>query len=1377
MNLSQKLVLQTNSQFAQSEKFNSDDKENLKKIIFSPYRDTYILEEPFVFCDTPLIKELYCEPLFIKALFNKIVEYSILPLTNNILYEISLNVPLEKFYNQEIVLDKLLNDDQIFGCFCSTSQFFTFFKSPLQEKLINKFLKKRGICLSSLTKLPISTVEKILANEENKKKIGQELIKNSSGLNDDEELAILCWSIYKDELNQRSLTDKINFFTNLPTESLKKEAFAYFKLSSYLQELTFSGINLEKYLSQDELLEKALHQIPFHNYKEIFSSLDWQNQFTFLKHLSGREQSEFIRGSSSTFKIETLEEIFKRVPSILNEKSLELLYNKNKDSKYLLELKNRYLTLEYTSFLPDIIYNNDFVNLLSEEEKQIIIDKYNANGLLLPTHKENYNDYFFKAFTKKSIAYLKENPDKIINISMENLLSNYTEKERLEIVKHFDISTIINQIISADSYIDFYQKILAHNPNFLKERSISSRYSLFDTTNLQNINIILPYLSDEQITLLYQPSILKNNKQILAKYKKDVLNHKYMIDEDCLIFFTEEEQKQIFDQLTVHEIFNLANSNIDNSIPNFIKIVEEKLNNIIDELNNDKYSYILYSGKLLKYLDSTHQRLLVEGLTNLWELSNCLINISNNENLQNVVLDRIIKVYENNITIDSVLSYNKTRLKFANYDTKTLNYILNNLSFGALFHTLGYFKNEIIIKEIMSRLRKNGEIIFDEKIFDNFEIFIYLLNNNDRDYLTKFINKRFSSYNIYETKYKQNFPKLSLLEKINFINLANHNLIGENNALFDQLLDKNPFLLNTARQIIFHPALKEMDYRFLEKISKYPDMEQKLTKLAEMNALNFLTIVSKNFKKNNYSPASFDMGMSILIDFLSSYKDFQHFNFSVINNDNVSDIINYIFYESYQNQNKSVQKGETYYKSINEMYSFKITNFTEERINKCDELFTKTKDLEELKNIYLNKYLSMSLTEAKTFLKSYAQNYYKVAKYAQNDAPTKYIEILSSIININDVVTIKELYETTNFSYDMNDRFTIENTIKNAYHNSIIEEYKAKHNGTKVTKKIKKADGEEVSLNMTEYFDNFGIIVHSTCAYNKIELLDNDYFTSWNKSPFVKNHGICCSYITNSNYSTAAVTDTGVMFGFTDLKKESLSVYSPYDLATFNSGYNIKTTYEPYYTTLEDVPSYTRHTHNEFNLERKDLSSDAKHFCLQPNAIVIMEDMPDSIKANSIKAYEDFKKHGIELELIYIDRLKIAKNEANKIANLLTSFEENYDLPILKEIINLYESNICSSDFLDNINKDELFVTSRINEMLYKTLEYIKSQENKETQVTLLNDFINILLGEQFKFDLINDLNTSRAHKFNLYTPELKEEIAKIKEQIMLNNSYTKKGS
>ena len=89
--------------------------EDLVDILYSGTKrpDTIV----FVFQKTPLIKELYCEPLFIKALFNKIVEYSILPLTNNILYEISLNVPLEKFYNQEIVLDKLLNDDQIFGCF------------------------------------------------------------------------------------------------------------------------------------------------------------------------------------------------------------------------------------------------------------------------------------------------------------------------------------------------------------------------------------------------------------------------------------------------------------------------------------------------------------------------------------------------------------------------------------------------------------------------------------------------------------------------------------------------------------------------------------------------------------------------------------------------------------------------------------------------------------------------------------------------------------------------------------------------------------------------------------------------------------------------------------------------------------------------------------------------------------------------------------------------------------------------------------------------------------------------------------------------------------------------------------------------------------
>jgi len=39
----------------------------------------------------------------------------------------------------------------------------------------------------------------------------------------------------------------------------------------------------------------------------------------------------------------------------------------------------------------------------------------------------------------------------------------------------------------------------------------------------------------------------------------------------------------------------------------------------------------------------------------------------------------------------------------------------------------------------------------------------------------------------------------------------------------------------------------------------------------------------------------------------------------------------------------------------------------------------------------------------------------------------------------------------------------------------------------------------------------------------------------------------------------------------------------------------------------DEVSNYTRHTHNEFDLERR-ISNDT-HFCVQPDCIIIFEDI------------------------------------------------------------------------------------------------------------------------------------------------------------------------
>jgi hypothetical protein len=402
--------------------------------------------------------------------------------------------------------------------------------------------------------------------------------------------------------------------------------------------------------------------------------------------------------------------------------------------------------------------------------------------------------------------------------------------------------------------------------------------------------------------------------------------------------------------------------------------------------------------------------------------------------------------------------------------------------------------------------------------------------------------------------------------------------------------------------------------------------------------------------------------------------------------------------------------------------------------------------------------------------KSYIRNYDSVKEYASSDLPLKFIEIVTNILNIDDLATLREIYHNTNEYYKASDIMTILSIMKDAYNKEISQSIQGKQEGTNVTKVFKDADGNDVSLEMTELLDDFGILVHSTCAYGEMPLIDGNYFKSWNYNPNTENHGICCSYITNSSYGTANVTGSGVMFGFTRLNENSVAIYSPYDLVTINNGFTIDSRRNPYYTKLDDISSTTRHTHNEFDLERRNDSIENRYPCIQPDCIIIFEDMPDEIKANSIKAYNDFKEQGIELKLIYMDRKKIATNEASKVRNMINMFKKNHDLSLLKEIINKYESNICGMDFMQGVDKDSLFMTNEISNILHNEPNYIMSINDLEERNNKIVEFIDILEQEQYKFDLVEEQIGNRGHRFLLYDDILKEQIENLRQ--LLNQTY-----
>ena len=151
------------------------------------------------------------------------------------------------------------------------------------------------------------------------------------------------------------------------------------------------------------------------------------------------------------------------------------------------------------------------------------------------------------------------------------------------------------------------------------------------------------------------------------------------------------------------------------------------------------------------------------------------------------------------------------------------------------------------------------------------------------------------------------------------------------------------------------------------------------------------------------------------------------------------------------------------------------------------------------------------------------------------------------------------------------------------------------------------------------------------------------------------------------------------------------------------------------------------------------------------------------------------------MKIIYINRVKNAENEATKLNMLIDEYEKNYNLEILAEIINIYESNICGCDYLgmkyekslNLFNQHELFETRKVQQLLFDTIEYIKNIGDIDIKSNLFNQFFNILNNEQFKFDLLDDFNKKRKHTFDLLNEKLKIELENLRVSICSESDLT----
>lgn len=1382
MNLSKSILGITLTEVMNDEVVTQETKDRLKELVDSNNTqeiERLILRNLIFFAKYSVVKEIYNNPIFMDACLS-FMKTSNFKDTEQLLSRLEESIDIKAFLNQKLFINEFLKNDNLLSILGRINGFFDNFSGSFRKGLINKFLLKEKIDIVTLQRLPHDVIDSLLIDDIYKELIWHAFLERLlSGILviDDSYIEEKIWKTYHERITLLSLNNKVDYFKNIKNEELKIRVFESLNFTEDIDNLTkFQLKFFIPYLDQDILYNKCI-------------SKDIDTITTFIQYLDKDHQMKAvyeldklgvrINNYYGTLNTEVRLYIFDNYRHLIDSYNIYRLYQETQNISCLEELKTRFLKSD--DIMVNVLYEDDFVKLLTEEEKEALSLKIPVDGYIRSSYDViKMNHYFYNIAKTKNIDYLRQHPDVRAYIGQDDLMDYYNISEQLEIIKHKDLSWL-RDILENDKKFNFFVNILHHDPKFLMDKDLSNlKIGYVNNKLLDRIGEILPYFKEDQLYLFFNDRIINSHSKILELFKGTVnQNPNLIFSLNLLDHFNQEEQNALLRNMSIDHLNDIMHAGYLKQHTYILDILYERFNEYVNYINAPKlYGYIDISDIYL-LLDDSKKEELISKITNVDTLEHLLLYLQKQQSYEDCeqVLSRIIYNYEGNSDIKLKLSY---------YDNVNLQYFITNSSLLSLMYTSNYYANKDIINMIISYIQSDNKVLVNEELLPYVNMFIVKLNETDRTYISEQIDQLINDNQLYNHEYKNKLGDISYSDKLEFLYLYKSGILqGNKKDIFDRLLQKNPFLLNSIHSIMFNDNILSLGEHFVEKTSKYPIMERQLNSLNKNNPqiLDFLKQAGHYLLSNNISQIAFDKEIAMIIEYLSSSKSkLNNYDFSLVNEQMIADIVNYILYE-YENLIVVYNSPYEVYKTVNELYTLSIDNFSKERLTKCDEEFNKCTDINDKKNMYFNKYLSMSLSDAKNFYKSYVVNYHKVIQYAESTIPIKFIELISKVLEIEDPIALEEIYKTTTISYSIADRFTIEGIMQKAYFESLVNDYKNKQQGSAVTKQFKDKDGNVVSLEMTELIDNFGIILHSTCAYGEMPLLDNDYFTSWNNNPNTENHGICCSYITNSSYGTAAVSGNGVMFGFTELNNSSISTYSPYDLSTKNNGYNIDSRYIPYYTVLDDISNFTRHTHNEVNLERRNDSIDCRFASVQPNCIIIFEDMDESIKANSIQAYQDFKKHGIDLEIIYIDRVKVANNEARKIDTMIKEYLINYDLELLREIINKYESNICGCDFigmgkkesLNLFNQHELFMTDRIQKLLCDTIEYIENIQDINERKLNITTFIKIIDEEQYKFDLLNDLNKDRAHKFELNDDNLKQQIEKLRLLIKDNTLTSKK--
>lgn len=629
-------------------------------------------------------------------------------------------------------------------------------------------------------------------------------------------------------------------------------------------------------------------------------------------------------------------------------------------------------------------------------------------------------------------------------------------------------------------------------------------------------------------------------------------------------------------------------------------------------------------------------------------------------------------------------------------------------------------------------------------------------------------------------------------------------------AILQKLYDKNPAVVKTLNFDLFKDDMLDFGMDFIETASKHPELASKASCLFyygdNRSAINFkhmLKVVENSIYADKltmstfvarlmdactagspYSPSTDNkLFTKINREIFAREEEMTEERWRILTEIAIRDTS--LYYNDIYNSIFGVMKDpiDPKFNIHPEVLTIKdLDTYEERRQILCDEVFDQaliTKDLNSAKNAYLNKYFNINIQEAREIVRLYSHSISQFENRPEYKLQVSYIKQITKLMNIKDLEVIRDSYHTPDLKpISIDETIYIDQGIVQMFgknisdsvykvsdvsldeenkpiKNPIMHEFVLEENGVKVKKMIPVYDpGLE-----------FKMLIHSTAAYGKMTLINDNYFDSWNKSDRKSNHGICCSLIANDNMGMAAVND--VLFGFDGWADRAMPKIAPYDIYSSNDRYEIIEGRPLLFMTAQDIIDNTRHTHNEQVLERTELRPEKRNSDfpnIQPSYVIVYSDMSDEIKANAVKCSEE-----MQIPIVYLDKERIVVNEQRKIDTLIEDYHQTTSvsdkLDMVQRIILIHENNRSGIRMTNPTWREKYFPTDKIDKLVEETVLII--QEEFQQTGDLVEYFkqssklIEILELESKKFQVAME-STERKNYIDLPVQKYKQSLIDI---------------